>query len=59
MTVTDLNCSECGGNVHLEGVQGEREYVCKDCGEVVESDKLVMEPQTANDEERKYEVEEL
>jgi transcription initiation factor TFIIIB Brf1 subunit/transcription initiation factor TFIIB len=59
MTIQEMKCSECGGNVHLEGVFDKREYVCKDCGSVVDSEELVIESETADEEERDYEVEEL
>lgn len=51
-------CPECGGKVFIEEVDGSREWVCSDCGNVSSMEDLVVESQMATEEED-CEVEEL
>jgi transcription initiation factor TFIIIB Brf1 subunit/transcription initiation factor TFIIB len=58
MTLEEV-CPECGGNVKLETVADWRDWVCVDCGRVIDSKNLKLEEQEAQEEEGNYEVEEL
>jgi len=58
MTLKEV-CPDCGGNVQLETVADWRDWVCVDCGNVIDSKDLKLEEQESADSEGNYEVEEL
>lgn len=48
MTEID-ECEDCGGDVNTEIVGRFRDYVCQDCGLVVDSEELVEEQEAMVD----------
>jgi len=58
MTIEEV-CPECGGNLEIQEVSDHRDWVCVDCGSVINSKNLKLEEQASADSQGNYEVEEL
>lgn len=51
MTQDKDNCYDCGGDVEVETVGNFRDWVCQDCGIIIDSEKVVEDQQTASTED--------
>ena len=50
------SCSDCGGDIGIEVVGDEREWVCEDCGKLVVDNDFVVENQEREEEDGDVEV---